>query len=157
MHINEHIKIKIPSVIDNDSKIRVSGKGNAGENGAPEGDLYIKTTIIDNPVYERNGSDLTINMDIDIFEAALGIKLTVPTPYGAVNLNVPAGVKSGQKLRLKGKGMPVLRKNINGDLYVVINIKAPEKLSDNVKDLLIKAQSLSPKLDRSDILAKGTI
>ena len=53
--------------------------------------------------------------------------------------------------------MPVLRKNINGDLYVVINIKAPEKLSDNVKDLLIKAQSLSPKLDRSDILAKGTI
>ena len=85
------------------------------------------------------------------------MKLTVPTPYGAVNLNVPAGVKSGQKLRLKGKGMPVLRKNINGDLYVVINIKAPEKLSDNVKDLLIKAQSLSPKLDRSDILAKGTI
>ena len=175
VHINEHIKIKIPAGIDNkiitkeikenytfmdidnDSKIRVAGKGNAGENGAPEGDLYIKTTVIDSPVYERNGSDLTINMDIDIFEAALGTKLTVPTPYGAVNLNIPAGVKSGQKLRLKGKGMPVLRKNINGDLYVVINIKAPEKISDEVKDLLLKAQSKTPTLDRSSILAKGTI
>lgn len=157
VHINEHIKIKIPAGIDNDSKIRVAGKGNAGENGAPEGDLYIKTTVIDSPVYERNGSDLTINMDIDIFEATLGTKLTVPTPYGAVNLNIPAGVKSGQKLRLKGKGMPVLRKNTNGDLYVVINIKAPEKISDEVKELLLKAQSKTPTLDRSSILAKGTI
>ena len=157
VHINEHIKIKIPAGIDNDSKIRVAGKGNAGENGAPEGDLYIKTTVIDSPVYERSGSDLTINMDIDIFEAALGTKLTVPTPYGAVNLNIPAGVKSGQKLRLKGQGMPVLRKNINGDLYVVVNIKAPEKISDEVKDLLLKAQSKTPALDRSSILAKGTI
>ena len=97
------------------------------------------------------------DFDVDIFEAALGTKLTVPTPYGAVNLSIPAGVKSGQKLRLKGKGMPVLRKNINGDLYVVINIKSPEKLSEDVKDLLTKAQNLNPKLDRSDIVAKGTI
>ncbi len=155
--VNEHIKIKIPAGIDNDSKIRVSGKGNAGSNGAKEGDLYITTTVINSPIYERNGNDLNINMDIDIFEATLGTKLTVPTPYGAVNLNIPAGVKSGQKLRLKGKGMPILRKNTNGDLYVIINIKAPEKISNDVKELLLKAQSLSPSLDRSDIVAKGTI
>ncbi len=153
----EHIKIKIPAGIDNDAKIRVAGKGHAGENGAPAGDLYIKTNIINNPVYKRNGSDLTINMDIDIFEATLGTKLQVPTPYGAVNLNIPAGVKSGQKLRLKGKGMPVMKKNTTGDLYVVINIIAPDKIKDDIRDLLIKAQEKSPSIDRSDILSKGVI
>ena len=157
LNVSEKIKIKIPAGVDNDSKIRIVGKGNAGGNGAPAGDLYIKTTIIDNPVYERQGNDLYINMDIDIFEAALGTKLTVPTPYGAININVPVGVKSGQKLRIKGKGMPVLKKDTYGDLYIVINIKAPNNLSDGAKDLLISAQKMTTPIDRSDIIAKGTI
>ena len=117
----------------------------------------MSTKIIDNPVYERQGNDLYINMDIDIFEAALGTKLTVPTPYGAININVPVGVKSGQKLRIKGKGMPVLKKDTYGDLYIVINIKAPNNLSDGAKDLLISAQKMTTPIDRSDIIAKGTI
>ncbi len=157
INITEQIKIKIPAGIDNDSKIRVAGKGNAGNNGAESGDLYIKTTIIDNPIYERNGNDLNIVMDIDIFEATLGTKLTVPTPYGAVNLNIPAGVKSGQKLRLKGKGMPIIRKDNYGDLYVTINIKAPNSISEEVKELLIKAQNKTMPIDRSEIISRGLI
>ncbi len=157
LYVDERIKIKIPAGVDNESKIRIAGKGNAGENGAMAGDLYIKTNIIDNPIYKRDGNDLYISMDIDIFEAALGGKLTVPTPYGAVNLNIPSGVKSGQKLRIKGKGMPLLKKETKGDLYIILNIKAPENISQQVKDILISAQKLTTPIDRSSIIAKGTI
>ena len=157
VNVSEKIKIKIPAGVDNDSKIRIAGKGNSAGSNSPAGDLYIKTNIIDSPVYERQGNDLYINMDIDIFEAALGTKLTVPTPYGAVNLNIPVGVKSGQKLRIKGKGMPVLKKDTYGDLYIVINIKAPANLSEEAKELLISVQKMTTPIDRSDIIAKGTI
>ncbi len=157
IHADERIKIKIPAGVDNASKIRIAGKGNVGDNGAPAGDLYITTNIIDNPIYDRKGNDLYVNIDIDIFEASLGGKLTVPTPYGAVNLNIPNGVKSGQKLRIKGKGMPVLKKDNYGDLYIILNIKAPENISENIKDLLISAQKLSTPIDRSSIISKGTI
>lgn len=157
LHIGEKIKIKIPAGVDNDSKIRIAGKGNAGVNGAPAGDLYIKTKITNNPIYERDGSDLYIKMDIDIFEASLGTKLTVPTPYGAVSLNIPQGVKSGQKLRIKGKGMPLLKKDINGDLYIIINIKAPDNLTNDAKELLLSAQKLTKPIDRSQIINQGTI
>lgn len=155
--VSEKIKIKIPAGVDNDSKIRITGKGNSAGSKVPAGDLYIKTNIIDNPVYERQGNDLYINMDIDIFEASLGTKLTVPTPYGAININIPVGVKSGQKLRIKRKGMPVLKKESYGDLYIVINIKSPNNLSEEAKNLLLSAQKLTPPIDRSDIIAKGTL
>lgn len=152
---NERIKIKIPAGVDNGSKIRVAGKGNAGQNG--DGDLYIETNIIPNPVYERKGSDLYVNMDIDIFEASLGCKLTVPTPYGAVTLNIPEKVKNGQKFRLKERGMPILKKSAKGDLYITLNIVVPDKLSDEAKDLIKKAKEKTPELNRSSIVNQGVI
>lgn len=157
IHASERIKINIPAGVDTGSKIRVSGKGNAGSAGAQDGDLYIETNVSASQVYERQGSDLIIKMDIDIFEASLGGKITVPTPYGAVMLNIPAGVKSGQKFRIKGKGMPVLKKNTNGDLYIIANIVSPEKMGDDAKELLMQARTKINPLDRSDIIKQGTI
>lgn len=154
---SEKIKINIPAGVDNDSKIRLSGKGHAGTNGGPDGDLYIITKIIPSEVYVREGNDLYLDVNIDIFEASLGTKLTVPTPYGQVNLNIEPGFKSGRKFRLKEKGMPHIKKSTKGDLYIVVHIVTPEKLSSEAKDLLMQAKEKTPALDRSDILAKGSL
>lgn len=157
INVSERIKIKIPAGVSNGSKIRIAGKGNSGFGGGPEGDLYIITEVAPHPLYVRNDSDLSVTVDVDIFEALLGNKITVPTPYGQVTLNLPAGVQNGQKFRLKGKGVPMLKKDVKGDLYVIINVITPKNLTSEITASLKAAMEKTSRPDRSALLDKGKI
>lgn len=132
----EKIKFKIPKGVDKNSKIRIPGKGNAGINGGPQGDLYIITNVQDHPVFERQGDNLYVNLNVDMFEAALGEKINVPTPYGTINMNIPAGTQPGQKFRVKNKGMQGLNKSHMGDLYVVIKVDIPQIAQEDDRNAL---------------------
>jgi molecular chaperone DnaJ len=154
---DERIKVKIPAGVDNSSKIRIAGKGHAGTNGAGFGDLYILPKIPKHAVYEREGADLTLHVDIDIFEASLGTKVEVPTPYGAVSLNIPATTQDGKKFRLKGKGVPQITGGGVGDLYVMIHVRVPEIKDESDKRVLSEMMSKYVRPDRSALLAKGAV
>lgn len=153
----EKIKIKIPAGVDNGSKIRIGGKGHEGRNNAPAGDLYIVTKIIPHEMYERKGNNLYVNVDVDMFEAALGEKISVPTPYGAVNINIPAGTQPDQKFRLRNKGMPKLKGGGHGDLYVVIKIKIPQVAVEDDRTALKNMKNHYDIVSRQHIMQKGKI
>ena len=153
----ERIKVKIPAGVNNNSKIRIAGKGNPGLNNGPRGDLYILPKIPKHSVYERDGSDLYVKIDIDMFEAALGAKIQAPTPYGAVNLSIPPATQEGQKFRLKGKGAPALKGSGVGDLYVIVQIKISEIKSEGDRKALSEIMSRYSRPDRDSILQKGVI
>lgn len=121
-NITEKLKIKIPAGVDKNSKIRVPQKGNDGEAGYPPGDLYIITNVSDHPFYKRKGDNIYVEVEVSMFDAALGSKVLVPTPYGEVNISIPAGTQSDQKFRLKNKGVPHLKNKNVGDFYVVIKV-----------------------------------
>ena len=153
----ERIKVNIPAGVENGSKIRLSGKGNASFGNGPDGDLYIITEVLPHAIYERSGTDLTVHVPIDMFEAALGAKITVPTPYGDVSLNIPPGTQNGQKFRLKDRGMPVLKKDTKGNLYVAANVIIPKVVTEEEKRKLHELMSSSSRPDRNDILIKGRL
>ncbi len=119
------LDVNIPAGVNNGSKIRLAGKGEPGVNGGPPGDLYIVIHVAPHPLFERDGDTLKMEAPITVSEALKGAKIAVPTPTGTVQLKVPAGAKSGQKLRLKGKGAPNLKTKTLGDLYVTIRVLAP--------------------------------
>ena len=105
-------------------RIRLAGQGGAGFNGGSAGDLFLEVTIKPHKQYQVEGKDVFLNLPVTPWEAALGGKVKVPTLGGAVDLNIPAGARSGQKLRLKGRGLPV-PKETAGDQFVVLQIVAP--------------------------------
>ena len=154
---SERIKVNIPAGVTTGSKIRLAGKGNAGKGKGADGDLYIITEVAPHPIYERDGNDLYVHVKIDIFEAALGAKITVPTPYGNVTLNIPAGTQNGQKFRLREKGMPVLKKDTKGDLYVVSDVIIPKAVTEEQRKKLQELMDGTQRPDRSELLTKGKI
>ena len=137
---NKKFRIKIKPGIKSGQKIRLPGKGSAGVNGGPSGDLYITINVLPDSKFKREGNDLYLNLPIDIPTAVLGGKVSVDTPDGKiVKLNIAPGTSCGKKLRLRGKGMPVYEHPTrHGDLYVVITIDVPSKLSKEEKKLYEK-------------------
>jgi len=134
-----NLNIKIPVGIKNGQKIRLKGQGGPGYNGGVAGDMYIKVEFEKNRTFKVKDSDVYINLPVAPWEAALGAKVSVPTPVGNIKLKIPAGSAQGKKLRLKGKGIP--SKN-PGDLFVIINIILPpanddksRKVYEEMKDL----------------------
>jgi len=135
----EKIKARIPAGVDNGSKVRLAGKGLPGLAGGPPGDLFLKISVAPDPIFKRQGRDIYIETDVSLFEAVLGAKIEVPTPTGGrAALTLPPGTQTGQKLRLKGKGMP------KGDLYVIVKVLLPKKLSPEAKELFEKLKDLAP-------------
>ena len=130
------IKVKIPAGIDNGQTISLSGQGNAGELGAPSGDLYVSVYVKPSQMFERSGFDVSYKMDISFAEAALGATLEVPTLDGKVKYEIPEGTQPGTVFRFKGKGVPYLKRSGRGDQYVVVNVVVPKKLSNKQKELL---------------------
>ena len=122
--------------IKTENRLRVAGKGEAGTNGGNPGDLYIEFTVREHEFYERVDDDIYINLPLTIPEATLGCKKEVPTPYGNINLTIPAGTNSNDKLRVKGKGIPNVSTKKKGDLYIVANVIIPEKLTRDQKKLI---------------------
>jgi molecular chaperone DnaJ len=127
--------VKIPAGVKDGSKIRIKGKGEAGQRGGPAGDLFVVVRVEADDVFERRGDDVVIEVPVTISEAALGTSVKIPTPgHGRVSLKVPAGSQDGRTLRLRGKGAPKLRGG-HGDLLVRIRVQMPDKLSKEQKQL----------------------
>jgi len=141
--INQQIKVTIPAGIADGKKLRLAGKGQPGPEGGPPGDFYIKIKILDHPVFQREGNDLSMNREIKFSEAALGTKIEVPTIDGKrLSLKIPAGTQNGSKMRLRGHGMPRMNGGGRGDEYVKIHIAVPIKLNKNQKALLEELKGL---------------
>lgn len=146
----ETIEVKIPPGVDTGSRIRVAGKGNPGRNGGTNGDLYILTQIRPHPFFERKGNDLYCEVPITITEAALGVKIEIPTLDGKTLLTIPAGAQSGQVFRLRGKGIPYLKGGGVGDQYVKIKLVLPPSLNPRSLELLKEFERLNPYNPRTD-------
>jgi len=130
------IQISIPPGVEDGTRLRIAGEGEAGEAGAPMGDLYIFVSVKENDIFQREGSDLYIEVPITFPQAAMGDKIEVPTITGKADLKVPAGTQPETLLRMKGKGLPHLRQYGHGDQYVKITIDVPKKLNKKQKELL---------------------
>ncbi|MEN1969351.1 molecular chaperone DnaJ [Lentibacillus sp. N15] len=130
------IHISIPAGIDEGQQIRVSGKGEAGVNGGPAGDLYVVVRVKTHEFYEREGDHIFCELPITFTQAALGDEVEVPTVHGKVMLKIPAGTQTGKTFRLKGKGAPNVRGYGHGDQHVKVRIVTPKKLTDRQKELL---------------------
>lgn len=126
------VSVTIPAGIDSGGKLRIRGQGNPGAAGGEAGDLILLVTVGSHPYFRRNGLDVLLDVPVTLSEAALGCSVTVPLLQGSVALKVPAGTSSGQKLRVKGKGITP-PKGTSGDFYAVIQIVAPKSLSDEAR------------------------
>lgn len=142
----KQVRITIPAGVENGQKIRLKGYGSAGVNGGPNGDLYITFNIQNNTALKREGNDLYKNEDIDLYTALLGGDKTIDTLSGKIKLKINPETQNGTKVRLKGKGFPVYKKDGQfGDLYVTWEIKLPTNLSAKEKELFNELSQLSKK------------
>ena len=130
------ITINVPSGISEEDRLRVGGKGNPGANGGPNGDLYLEFTIKKHEYFRREEDDIYLNVPITITEAILGCKKVIPTLYGNVKLTIPAGTDFGDKQRIKGKGIENKSRRRKGDMYIILNVVTPKRLSRDQKKLI---------------------
>ena len=135
---NKTITVTIPSGVDNADRLRLPGKGGAGENGGSNGDLYLEFLIEEHPFYHRDGDDIYLEVPITMSEAVLGCKKEIPTLDGNVRLSISAGTSNGDKQRIKGKGIKNEHTRTIGDMYIIINIVTPKKLTKEQKQLFEK-------------------
>jgi curved DNA-binding protein len=132
----KNIRITIPAGIENGQTIKISGHGGPGVNGGPNGDLYIKFSIANDPKIKRLENNLYASVDLDLYTAVLGGEITIDTLDGKVKLKVKPETQNGSKVKLTGKGFPVYKKeNHFGDLYITYNIQIPTGLTDKQKTL----------------------
>lgn len=137
----QRLEVAVPPGVDNGTRIRLSGRGEAGPNGAPPGDLYIFVHVARHPVFEREGTTLFTRMPISFTTAALGGCVNIPGLDGEDHsIDIPAGIQSGKQLRKRGAGMPVLQGRGRGDLVVEVQVETPTRLSARQKELLREFQ-----------------
>ena len=147
-----HISIRIPGGVDDGTQIRLSGEGEAGTRGGPSGSLYTTLSVKQHELFTRDGDDILYELPINFAQAALGAKAAVPTLYGEVELEVPAGCQSGKVFRLRNKGIPHLHRNGQGDQIVKLLVVTPDKLTKQQRQLFQElADSLnSTKRDKKE-------
>jgi curved DNA-binding protein len=139
----KNVRVTIPAGVENGQKVRLKGYGAPGVNGGPAGDLYITFVIEDDTQFKRSGNDLHINAQIDLYTAVLGGETTIDTLAGKIKLKVPPGTQNDTKVRIKGKGFPVYKKDGEfGDMYVTYKISIPADLSDREKELFTELSKL---------------
>lgn len=132
----KNVRITIHAGIANGQKIKLKGYGGQGANGGPAGDLYLTINIADDPQFKREGNDLYLDYDLDLYTAVLGGEITLPTLDSQVKLKIKPETQNRSKVRLKGKGFPVYKKDgQSGDLYVTYHIKIPTHLNERQKEL----------------------
>ncbi|HWX73496.1 MAG TPA: molecular chaperone DnaJ [Xanthobacteraceae bacterium] len=138
------LSVNIPSGVEDGTRIRLAGEGEAGVRGGPAGDLYIFLSIGAHPFFQREGADLHCRVPVSMVTAALGGDFEVPTiDGGKTRVKVPEGTQSGCRFRLQGKGMPVLRARQTGDMYVQVAVETPQNLSKKQRELLAEFDRLS--------------
>ncbi len=134
--VTETVLVNIPSGVEDGTKIRFAGKGEAGFEGGPPGDLYIITKVTPHPFLKRSGSDILLDLPVIFTEAALGARVKVPATDGFVNLKIPPGTQDGQVFRLKGKGAPKVKGFGSGDMLVKVKIAVPVRINNKEKEIL---------------------
>ena len=140
------LSVNIPPGVEDGTRIRLSGEGEAGLRGGPPGDLYIFLSVRPHELYQRDGADLFCRVPISMVTAALGGEFDVPTMGGQeVRVQVPAGTQTGKQFRLRGKGMPVLRTRDFGDLYIQVVVETPQNLTRRQKELLTEFEQESSR------------
>ena len=122
------LEVKVPAGVDTGNQLRMAGKGDAGVNGGPNGDLYLEFQVEDHPLFIRDDNDIYLELPITITDAVLGCKREIPTLEGNVKLVIPAGSRDGDKHRLKGKGIVGLHSGRHGNMYVILKIIVPDKI-----------------------------
>jgi molecular chaperone DnaJ len=147
----DSVDVRIPAGVPSGSRLRVAGRGNAGRNGGPAGDVYITVRVDPHPFFQREGDDIHIKVPITITEAALGAKIEVPTIDGKALLKIPQGTKNGQKLRLREKGVMNARKDKRGDAIVEVNLQAPKVHDERSKEILREFAQLNPEDPRAEL------
>ena len=143
--VKSELDVNIPAGITNGQQIRIAGKGERGYNGGPNGDLYLEVIVKQHEYFTRQGNDIHINVPIDLVTACLGAKITVPTVYGDIEVNVPEGTQPNAILKVKGKGVKELNSSNYGDQYIHLQVKTPTKLSSEQRKLLTKFSEVTPK------------
>lgn len=132
----KELEVKIPAGVNNDDQLRIAGKGEVGSNGGPNGDIYIQFRVLEHEKFIRDDSDIYLKVPITVTEAMLGCKKEIPTIHGNVILSIPAGSNTNDKHRLKGKGVKDANSSHVGDMYVLINVIVPKKLTRDQKKLV---------------------
>ncbi|MBR2428266.1 MAG: molecular chaperone DnaJ [Lentisphaeria bacterium] len=141
VRVEKELQIHIPPGVDNGSRLRVAGEGEAGTNGSPAGDLYVVIKLRPHNVFQRNGNDIHCDVPVSLCVAALGGVIDVPTVSGKTRMKIPAGTKNGAVLRLRGKGMPALKGGIRGDQLVKLVVETPVSLTKRQMELLKEFQA----------------
>ncbi len=139
--------VTVPAGVDNGNQIRLAGEGQPGENGGPNGNLYLVIRVLSHKYFRRRENDILLDLDINIAQATLGAEVEVPTVDGPAKLKIPAGIQPGKVLRMRGKGVPHLRGNGRGDQMVVVNVEVPHSLTSEQRQLMEKlAESLGSEV-----------
>lgn len=150
----EAVEVRIPPGAQSGSRLRVAGKGNAGRNGGPAGDLYITIRVEPHPFFRREGDNIEIQVPVTVSEAGLGAKIEVPTIDGRALLKVPQGTQNGQKFRLREKGVLNSRKDRRGDEIVEVVIRAPKVQNERTRELLRELAKVEPEDPRQELWSK---
>jgi molecular chaperone DnaJ len=138
------LRVSVPAGIDDGHQIRLSGEGEAGPRGGTAGNLYVVTHVEPHPQLKREETELLFELPVSITQAALGARLAVPTPDGTEYVDVKPGTQHGTEIRLRGKGVPHLRRaGLRGDLHVFVDVQVPTKLSARQRELLEELAELS--------------
>jgi molecular chaperone DnaJ len=147
----ESVEVRIPPGVQTGTRLRVAGKGNAGTLGAPSGDLYITVRADPHPFFNREGDNIEIRVPVTVTEAGLGAKIEVPTIDGRALLKIPPGTHSGQKFRMREKGVFNSRKNARGDEIVEVVVQPPKVRDERTKEILRELAQLNPEDPREEI------
>ena len=139
--------VSVPAGVDNGNQIRLAGEGQPGENGGPNGNLYLVIRVLSHKYFRRRENDILLDLNINIAQAALGAEVEVPTVDGTAQLRIPAGIQPGKVLRMRGKGVPHLRGNGRGDQMVIVNVEVPKSLTAEQRKLMEQlAESLGSEV-----------
>lgn len=151
----EPLEVRIKAGTRDGQRIRIPGKGNAGSHGGPAGDLYVIIRMGDHPIFRRDGDDIYLTVPVSATEAALGAKVEVPTIDGRAQLKIPPGTQSGQRLRLREKGVPsATKEGARGDEIVEIKVTVPMPRDEKTKELLRELARLNPEDPREELWKK---
>jgi molecular chaperone DnaJ len=155
VNVTEPLEVRIKPGTRDGQRIRLAGKGNAGRGGGPAGDLFIIIRIEEHPVFRREGDDIHVSVPISVTEASLGAKIEIPTIDGRAQLKIPPGTQSGQKLRMREKGVPSATKDgVRGDEIVEVKIAVPQLRDERSRELMRELAKLNPEDPRAELWSK---
>ncbi|HZT78632.1 MAG TPA: DnaJ C-terminal domain-containing protein, partial [Gemmataceae bacterium] len=145
VEVRKTIEVTIPPGVDTGNRVRLSGEGEAGDPGAPRGDLYVVLRVREHPLFQREGPHLICQVPVTFSQAALGADIEVPTLDGPITHKLPRGTQAGEVLRIAGKGMPHLRGGRKGDLHVQVVVETPRHLTKRQEELFRELAEIDQK------------